>query len=150
MAMAMGPTGAETRVSVAIADNVITTDYVAILHHGRLLTMPHAWVENFFAELQPGNGQSFYHSVFSNCSLTMQRLPSITLTFPAGRLHLIPEDYTRPTGQDDTCELLIDTIPAWAHDQRVGFNPLLIPGINARSTENEIILCDSAIDPTEN
>ncbi len=74
------------------------------------------------------------------------RLPSITLTFSAGGLHLLPEDYTRPTGQDDSCQLLIRGLHIWEADQTIRFNPLLIPGINARSTDNEIILCDYAID----
>jgi hypothetical protein len=76
----------------------------------------------------------------------IQRLPSIILTFSSGGLHLLPEDYTRPTGQDNTCELLIRGINLLEADQTIRFNPLLIPGINARSTVNEIILCDSAID----
>ena len=77
----------------------------------------------------------------------MQRLPIITLTFTVGGLRLLPEDYTRPAGQDDRCELLIDSAPGGsAAGEIISFNPLLIPGINARSTDNEIILCDSAID----
>jgi len=135
----------ETRVSVALADNVIRTRYVAILDSDRfLLTMPHTWMANIFEAVSPYFDQMLPGTVFPGCNNMIHRLPTITLTFSAGGLRLVPEDYTRPIG-NDTCELLVGRMPDRTADQTIRFNPLLIPGINARSTENEIILCDSAI-----
>jgi len=135
-----------TRVSVSIEDNIITTDSIAILDSSAFfLTMPHTWMVNIFAELSPFFDRLLSNTVFPGCNQTIQRLPIITLTFLGGELKLEPEDYTRPIGQNDTCELLIGRIPDWVSDQTIRFNPLMIPGINARSTDNEIILCDSVI-----
>ena len=136
----------ETRISISIGDNIVATDSVSLLESERfLLTMPHGWAADIFALLPPSRERYGYRTVFTDCAQTRQRLPVITLTFTAGGLRLLPEDYTRQIGQDDTCELLIGRMPVWAANQSVRFNPLLIPGINARSTESEIILCDSAI-----
>ena len=137
-------THVETRVSVSIADNVITADTVTILDsEGYVLTMPNAWIANIYEELPRPLRRERFRTVFSDCANHLQRLPHITLQFSAGGLRLSPADYTRSTGQDDTCELLI--LNSFRSDQTIRFNPLMIPGINARSTENEIILCDSAI-----
>ena len=136
----------ETRVSVSIGDNVITTNAVTILDSKEiLLTMPHTWVADIYSSLSPYLDRFRYRTVLRGCANNIQRLPVITLTFTAGGLHLFPEDYTRPTDQDDICELMITSAPVWQADQMIRFNPLLIPGINARSTDNEIILCDSAL-----
>ena len=135
-----------TRVSIGA--NNVANDFLGFMDsEGLLLTMPQSWVADIYALLPPSGEPHGHRRVFSDCAHTIQRLPTITLSFTAGGLRLFPEDYTRQTGQDDTCELLIDRIPAWSADQMVRFNPLLIPGINGRSTENEIILCDSAIEP---
>jgi hypothetical protein len=140
-------THVETRVSVSIADNVITTEYVIISDWGKsLLTMSDTWVANIFAELLPSLERFEYRTVLTDSANNIQRSPVITLTFSAGGLRLLPEDYTRPTDQDYLCELLITSAPFWDADQTIRFNPLLIKGINARSTENEIILCDSSVD----
>jgi len=140
---------AETRVAVSIGDNVITTDSVTILDdwRGFLLALPHTWIANIYAELEAYIDRFQYRTFLTDCANNIHRLPAITLTFTAGGLRLLPEDYTRPTDdQDDFCELLIGAIAVGDTDQSVRFNPLMIPGVNARITQNEIILCDSAID----
>jgi len=132
----------ETRVSVSIGENVRTADSVSIMDsEGFLLAMPHSWVEDIHEALLWSQVRFRYSTVFRDCANQIQSLPNITLTFSAGGLLLVPEDYTRPTGQHDTCELLVKG----TNDDSLRFNPLMISGINARSTENEIILCDSAI-----
>ena len=137
----------ETRISVSIGENMVATDSVSSMDSGNsLLIMPNRWIADILAMLPPSGEEFGYRSVFTDCARTLQRLPIITLTFTAGGLRLLPEDYTRTTGQDDTCELRIGGSLEWDADQTIRFNPLLIPGINARSTDNEIILCDSAID----
>jgi len=138
------PPRVETRFSVSIGDNAITTDSVFILDSaGFVLTLPHMWVASIYEALPRSLQQNrFRRTVFSDCANHLQRLPNITLTFSAGSLRLFPEDYTRSTGQDDTCELLIASTYM---PQMIWFNPLMIPGINARVAENEITLCDSAI-----
>jgi hypothetical protein len=129
-----------TRISVTLGGNVTATNYSGCLGSDELLLM----VPNF-ALLPISRVRLGTRMVFRDCAETMQRLPVITLTFTADRLRLLPEDYTRPTGQDDTCELLIGQLPLVVGGGTIRFNPLLIPGINARSTENEIMFCDSAI-----
>jgi len=132
----------ETRVSVSIGENVRTADSVSIMDsEGFLLAMPHSWVEDIHEALLWSHERFLFSTVFRDCANKIQTLPNITLTFSDGGLRLVPEDYTRPTGQDDTCELLITSTVG----QSIRVNPLMIPGINARSTENAIILCDSAI-----
>jgi len=138
-----------TRVAVSLGENQIATNFVSYFHSDEfLLTMPQVWLAGMFALLPPQSGERLEsRTVFIDCAETMQRLPIITLTFTAGGLRLLPEDYTRRTGQEeDTCELLIGQLPEWEAEGTIRFNPLLIPGINARSTENEIILCDSSVD----
>lgn len=86
-------THVETRVSVSIADNVITTDYNTISDSGKsLLTMPDTWIANIFAELSPCLERFQYRTVLTDCDNNIQRLPVITLTFSAGGLRLLPED----------------------------------------------------------
>jgi hypothetical protein len=140
-----------TRISVSIGDNVIATDFLSYVgSEGALLRVPRSWVADIYAALPP-SAEFGVRPSFNDCAQTMERLPIITLTFTVGGLRLLPEDYTRRIGQDDRCELLIlrEPIPlrsyGWAPPM-ISFNPLLIPGINARATDNEIILCDSAIE----
>jgi len=136
----------DTRISVSIGGNVIATDSVSLVGlEGCILIIPIGLLADIFAVLPPTGDRVGYRTVFTDCAQTRQRLPIITLTFTAGGLRLFPEDYTRRTAQEDTCELLIGGLADWEADQTIPFNPLLIPGINTRSTDNEIILCDSAI-----
>ena len=137
------PRGVETRIGISIGDTVFAIDSVTALDSQPfVVTMPYSWIAGIVAMLPDRIDR--YPTVFTDCARTMQRLPIITLTFTAGGLRLLPEDYTRPTGQDDTCAFLIGGIDEDFFDQTIRFNPLLIPGINARSTDSEIILCDSA------
>jgi hypothetical protein len=138
-----------TQVAVSVGENLTAAYFVSYFHSDEfLLTMPQVWLADMYAILPfQSDEQLGSRPVFTDCAQTMQRLPIIVLTFTAGGLRLLPEDYTRPTGQDeDTCELLIGQLPLWEAEWTIRFNPLLIPGINARSSDNEIILCDSAID----
>jgi hypothetical protein len=136
----------ETRISVSIGDNISAIDSVSFVDSERfLLTMPYMWIEN--SGLSPYLELLGHHRPsLPDCANNIHRLPIITLTFSDGGLRLLPEDYTRPIDQDGRCELLIHTIPVDESDQTVRFNPLMIPGVNARSTDNQIILCDSAVD----
>lgn len=134
-----------TRISVSIGENMVANSSVSF-HYSEhsLLIMPDTWLANIDAEIRP---YFVPGTVLSNCSHTIPRLPIITISFSAGVVRLVPEDYTRPTGQgEDTCEVLIGQLPLWEAEWTIRLNPLLIPGINARSTENEIILCDSSVD----
>lgn len=87
---------------------------------------------------------------FTGCGDARRRLPNISLSFHglwaatqvAGYIELTPEDYTRRIEtQDDVCELMI------IGDNALPFleiNPLVIPGINIRSTLWEIVVCDAS------
>jgi len=138
----------ETRFSFSIAGNVVSTDSVAILDSkGYVLTIPNTWYRIIYTELEPYRVPFESGAVFTDCNQALQRLPIITLTFSTHSLRLLPEDYTAPRYPEilrDTCELLIRAIPDSEVDPTIKFNPLMIPGMNARSTENEIILCNSA------
>jgi len=133
----------QTQISISIGENIVATDSQSFIEStGFILTMPELLLADIYALLPPSVERCGSRRVFSNCSHVIRILPNITLTFSAGDLHLLPEDYTRPTGQDDTCELLIGDATSRA---TIRFDPLMIPGINFRLADTRIILCDSAI-----
>lgn len=75
--------------------------------------------------------------------------PVVTLEFvgvtSAGQLRLYPDDYTQPVdGEHDICDLLIAPARnAVAVHTAFKFNPLLLQGVNFRTTPDHILLCDA-------
>jgi hypothetical protein len=78
---------------------------------------------------------------FADCSRLREVLPVLTLRFLSNndRIVLYPEDYTR-LNEDNTCGLLVGT---FFIERRASINPLLIPQVNVRFTEDKIVFCDT-------
>lgn len=77
-----------------------------------------------------------------NCSENLGALPDISFAFQSGNFVITPADYTKMTGHDDVCDLLVVIDPE-VSSEGIHINPLLVPGINIRITSNEIIICDA-------
>ena len=79
---------------------------------------------------------------FANCAESLRTFPHIPLQFfYSGNMFITPEEYTRMIG-DDVCELLFFILPR-THQGEFGINPLLLPGINMRTTRDGFLICDA-------
>jgi hypothetical protein len=86
------------------------------------------------------NSQSGWLDTFGNCQSTLTSLPPITIHFETLSLVVYPDDYTKPVG-GDRFQLLLYRRPYLRY--HVILNPLHIKGVNFRTTDNEIMVCDS-------
>ena len=79
------------------------------------------------------------HFGFNDCDETLTQLPDIVLSFNTGQVILQPEDYTRKF-PGNVCQLLIE----WRRGIEIAeFNPILLPNMNFRSNEDELIICEA-------
>lgn len=116
-----------------------------ISHSSEILHLPSDNVQSILEIL----AQDAADPMSRNCENARRRLPRIELSIwespyaiasVSGRLILYPDDYTR-VEPDGSCTLLIGTGIAWPNYAR--FNPLLVPNLNVRFTNDEIFLCDA-------
>jgi hypothetical protein len=82
--------------------------------------------------------------VLTDCdpNTVFQGLPTLTLTLSAARIVLYPEDYIDFDSYRNECEL---RLPMYSIDDHpvLEFNPLLIPFVNVKITNQEIFICDT-------
>ena len=79
----------------------------------------------------------------ANCEARLASLPNITISFQAGHIILTPEDYTKRL-DGDICQFLVnfDSYANLRERTNVHMNPLLIPNMNMRITNQEILICE--------
>jgi hypothetical protein len=82
--------------------------------------------------------------VLTDCdpNTVFQGLPTLTLTLSAARIVLYPEDYMDFNSDRNECEF---RLPMYSIDDHpvLEFNPLLIPFVNVKITNQEIFICDT-------
>jgi hypothetical protein len=96
----------------------------------------------FFDFIEIPNGNHRPVIIGTPCGARRASLPDITVSFETGHLVLTPEDYTRMI-DGDRCELLVSFDLHLTGTSTVHMNPLLIPNMNLRITNQEILLCES-------
>ena len=113
--------------------------------NGKVLVLPDQDFENTFRDtglLSRMNRRSPYNLTIDNCSTVWGSFPEISVSFsPSGRLVFYPSDYVLMM-DNDVCQLLIQVREG---NDIIQVNPLAVPGINVRTTNEEIIFCDSQI-----
>jgi hypothetical protein len=96
----------------------------------------------FFDFIDLPNGNHRPMIIGAPCGARRASLPNITVSFETGDLVLAPEDYTRMI-DGDMCELLVSLNLHLTGTSTVHMNPLLIPNMNLRITNEEILLCEA-------
>ena len=132
--------------SMVSADAIIMSQRRAVVFDASdyLMTVS---LEDFFGSFQslvPHIDRSRLNGFMriNNCRAHFQSFPDITISFGSADLVLSREDYTS-TLDGDVCELLVNIDPSLTGTNTVLMNPFLLPNMNLRITNQEILICES-------
>jgi hypothetical protein len=87
------------------------------------------------------------HGIFGNCTLVRQQLAPIIIRFPTGDFELHPDEYTEMV-EPDRCRLAVSSRRQgpFLDTRPLKLNPLAFKNLNVRFEQDQMYICDSALD----